>query len=108
MQNDITPQSLGDNETLVGAKFWVRGGEGGKGGERQSTTPGVRFDGRKVHARLGLELSLMHRTCPPLPSLHHQCAPCLLPLYIEVWGERLCPFLVHIIQHNLLVMIIHL
>jgi len=51
MQNDITLQSPGDNETLVGAKFLVGGGQGE---ERQTTTPGVRFDGRKVHARLGL------------------------------------------------------
>jgi hypothetical protein len=53
------PQSPGDNETLVGAKFWVGGWGGaragaGKGGEGETTTPGVRFDGRKVHARLGL------------------------------------------------------
>jgi hypothetical protein len=54
MQNDITPQSPGDNETLVGGQ--VLGGEWGqgKGGARQTTIPGVRFHGRKVHARFGL------------------------------------------------------
>jgi len=30
MQNDITLQSPGDNETLVGAKFLVGGGPGGR------------------------------------------------------------------------------